>query len=195
MVRTLCFQLTCPNPVHMYIMAVRHVHHTCRGRALSPFVSARTCRIMELHTHRRAGYNRRKARSQRMAPVNIAMIVLTVLMYCMSTVHIALALRVNLIAFFDQHAIEGGVTILDNQGDPLVWIQIMLELVNVSRPHCCRGVPRLRCCLLALSPVPDGGRYSVLEDVGALGQRLASPHFPSCLHLGRARYVQHCVTV
>ena len=62
------------------------------------------------------------------------MIVLTVLMYCMSTVHIALALQVNLIAFFDQHAIEGGLTILDEQGDALVWVQIMLELLNVGCP-------------------------------------------------------------
>ncbi|KAH9933641.1 uncharacterized protein BXZ73DRAFT_101025 [Epithele typhae] len=71
-----------------------------------------------------------KRRPQRMARTNIIMIVLTVLMYCMSTVHIALALRVNLIAFFEQHAIEGGTTILDDQGSPLVWVQIGLELLN-----------------------------------------------------------------
>ena len=52
MVRTLCFQMTSPNPVDMCIMAVRHVHNTCRRRALSSFVSVGTCRIMELHTHR-----------------------------------------------------------------------------------------------------------------------------------------------
>lgn len=79
--------------------------------------------------------NSNKRRSQRLAPTNVVMITLIVLMYCMSTIHIALALRVNLIAFFDQHAIEGGVTIFDDQGDPLVWIQIMLELLNVSRRY------------------------------------------------------------
>ena len=60
------------------------------------------------------------------------MICLTVLMYCMSTVHIALALRLDLIAFFDEHVIEGGPSILDDQGNALNYIQICLELINVS---------------------------------------------------------------
>ena len=60
------------------------------------------------------------------------MITLTFLMYLLGTVHVALALRVDLIAFFDQHAIEGGVTIFDDQGDLLVWLQIMIELLNVG---------------------------------------------------------------
>ncbi|KAI0749974.1 hypothetical protein C8Q80DRAFT_1120074 [Daedaleopsis nitida] len=71
-----------------------------------------------------------KQRSTERSVANVVMIVLTVLMYLMSTVHIALALRVNLIAFFDQHATEGGLTIFDNQGDPLVWVQIGMELLN-----------------------------------------------------------------
>ncbi|KAI0749967.1 hypothetical protein C8Q80DRAFT_1066899, partial [Daedaleopsis nitida] len=75
-------------------------------------------------------HGNKKRRSKRLAPMNVVMITLTVLMYCMSTIHVALAMRVNLIAFFDQHAIEGGLTIFDDQGDPLVWIQIMLELLN-----------------------------------------------------------------
>ena len=66
-----------------------------------------------------------------MAITNLVMITLTVLMYCMSTAHIALALRADLIAFFEQHAIEGGPNILNDQGDALVWVQNMLELINV----------------------------------------------------------------
>ena len=70
------------------------------------------------------------------------MIALTLLMYFMGTIHVALAIRVDLIAFFDQHAIEGGVTIFDDQGDRLVWLQIMIELLDVSLPP---PPPRL-CC-------------------------------------------------
>ena len=77
---------------------------------------------------------RRKRREQRLQRTNLAMIALTLLMYFMGTIHVALALRVDLIAFFDQHAIEGGVTIFDDQGDRLVWLQIMIELLNVSIP-------------------------------------------------------------
>ncbi|KAH9934479.1 uncharacterized protein BXZ73DRAFT_100671 [Epithele typhae] len=72
----------------------------------------------------------RKSRKQRMARTNLVMTALTVLMYCMSTVHVAMALRVDLMAFFDQHAIEGGLSILEEQGDPLIWGQICLELIN-----------------------------------------------------------------
>ena len=70
------------------------------------------------------------------------MIASMLLMYCLGAAQIALVLHVDLIAFFDQHAIEGGVTIFDDQGDRLVWLQIMIELLNVSLPP---PPPRL-CC-------------------------------------------------
>ena len=57
------------------------------------------------------------------------MIASTLLMYCLGTAQIALVLHVDLIAFFDQHAIEGGDTILNNQGSRFAW---MLQLLNVS---------------------------------------------------------------
>ncbi len=61
------------------------------------------------------------------------MTVLTVIMYCLSTAHLALSLQQNLIAFFDQHAADGGLTILNDQGHPLVYCQITIEVINVSR--------------------------------------------------------------
>ena len=57
------------------------------------------------------------------------MIASTLLMYCLGTAQIALVLHVDLIAFFDQHAIEGGDTILNDQGSRFAW---MLQLLNVS---------------------------------------------------------------
>ena len=60
------------------------------------------------------------------------MIASTLLMYCLGTAQIALVLHVDLIAFFDQHAIEGGDTILNDQGNRFAWIQTMLQLLNVS---------------------------------------------------------------
>lgn len=60
------------------------------------------------------------------------MVVLTVLMYALSTTHIALSMRQNLIAFFDQHAADGGHTILNDPNDPLVYSQIAIEIINVS---------------------------------------------------------------
>ena len=60
------------------------------------------------------------------------MLALTVLMYSLSTVHIALSCRQNLIAFFDQHAAEGGLSILNDQGNPIVYVQIAVEVINVS---------------------------------------------------------------
>ena len=53
-------------------------------------------------------------------------------MYCMGTTQIALVLYAGLIAFFDQHAIEGSLTIFDDQGNRIVWIPVMLQLLNVS---------------------------------------------------------------
>ena len=37
-----------------------------------------------------------------------------------------------LIAFFDQHAADGGHTILNDPNDPLVYSQIAIEIINVS---------------------------------------------------------------
>ena len=59
------------------------------------------------------------------------MVALTVLMYCITTAHIALALRITIIALFDEHAIEGGPSIFDDLGNPLGYMQIALELFNV----------------------------------------------------------------
>ncbi|TBU52727.1 hypothetical protein BD310DRAFT_952553 [Dichomitus squalens] len=50
----------------------------------------------------------------------------------LSTVHIALSLRQNLIAFFAQHAAEGALSILNDQGNPIVYMQILIEVVNDS---------------------------------------------------------------
>ena len=74
----------------------------------------------------------RKRREQRLQRSNLLMIASTVLMYCMGTVQVALALHVDLIAFFDQHAIEGGVTIFDDEGNRFTLIPIMLQCFNVS---------------------------------------------------------------
>ena len=44
-------------------------------------------------------------------------------MYSMGTIHVAFALHVDLVAFFDQHAIEGGGTIFNDQGNRFDWLQ------------------------------------------------------------------------
>ena len=44
----------------------------------------------------------KQRKTENKSAANLAMIILTILMYCMSTVHIALALQVTLVAFFDQ---------------------------------------------------------------------------------------------
>ena len=74
----------------------------------------------------------RKRREQRLQRSNLLMIASTLIMYCMSTAQVALVLQVDLIAFFDQHAIEGGVSILDDQGNRFTWIQNMLQFFNVG---------------------------------------------------------------
>ena len=60
------------------------------------------------------------------------MVFLTVLMYGLSTTHIALSLRQTLIAFFNQHAADGGDTILNDPGNPITYSSIAIEVVNVS---------------------------------------------------------------
>lgn len=50
---------------------------------------------------------------------------LTILMYCMSTVHITLSIRAAVRAFFLQH--EG-----ESEKDPTVWVQLLLEFLNVG---------------------------------------------------------------
>ena len=67
---------------------------------------------------------------------NTVMLLLTLLMYSLSTAHIALSLRQNLIAFFDQHAAEGSLSILNDQGNPIVYTQIAIEVINVSSSLC-----------------------------------------------------------
>ena len=60
------------------------------------------------------------------------MVCATLAMYSLATAHVGLSLRQNLIAFFDQKAADGGRTILNDQGDPLVYSQITIEIINVS---------------------------------------------------------------
>ena len=79
------------------------------------------------------------------------MLVLTLVMYSLSTVHIALSFRQNLIAFFDQHAADGGLSILNDQGNPIVYTQIAVEVINVSMGlylHVRYHAYRLRCSYL-----------------------------------------------
>lgn len=95
------------------------------------------------------------------------MITLIMLMYCMSTVHIALALQVNLIAFFNQHAIEGGLTILDDQGNPLVWVQIMLELLNVG--DCLSGRVLFLPCVMSDCGAAFSASWAMQSYVGGHG--------------------------
>ena len=66
---------------------------------------------------------------QRMERTNLIMVVLTVLMYSLSTVHIALFLSVDFSVFFDKNAVSG------EDSDPRVWMQVVLELVNVSNVY------------------------------------------------------------
>lgn len=61
------------------------------------------------------------------------MIAITVIMYSLSTAHMGISLSQNLIGFFEQDAARGGLTILNDQGSPLVYSQIAIEIVNVSK--------------------------------------------------------------
>lgn len=56
----------------------------------------------------------------------------TIAMYGLSTTHIALSLKQNLIAFFEQDAASGRLTILNDPGNRLVYSQIAIETINVS---------------------------------------------------------------
>ncbi|KAH9933968.1 uncharacterized protein BXZ73DRAFT_46061 [Epithele typhae] len=58
------------------------------------------------------------------------MIALIVIMYCMSTAHTALGLRINLIALTKQHGLNSGNSILSTRGTSLMWIEECLEMVN-----------------------------------------------------------------
>lgn len=53
-------------------------------------------------------------------------------MYSLSTVHIALSLRQNLVGFFDEDAVNGGLTTFNDPRTYLLICQTSLELVNVS---------------------------------------------------------------
>ncbi|KAJ3804933.1 hypothetical protein F5876DRAFT_82409 [Lentinula aff. lateritia] len=58
------------------------------------------------------------------------MTILTVVMYCISTVHLALSVRMNLVALFTQKAADGGETLYDDQGSPLYFGQVAFEVIN-----------------------------------------------------------------
>ncbi|EIM91636.1 uncharacterized protein STEHIDRAFT_128452 [Stereum hirsutum FP-91666 SS1] len=51
-------------------------------------------------------------------------------MYSLSTAHMSISLSQNLIGFFEQDAARGGITILNDQGSPLVYSQIAIEITN-----------------------------------------------------------------
>ncbi|KAJ3852447.1 hypothetical protein EV368DRAFT_15544, partial [Lentinula lateritia] len=61
---------------------------------------------------------------------NTIMTILTVVMYCISTVHLALSVRMNLVALFTQKAADGGETLYDDQGSPLYFGQVAFEVIN-----------------------------------------------------------------
>ncbi|KAF7790562.1 hypothetical protein EIP86_001518, partial [Pleurotus ostreatoroseus] len=59
-----------------------------------------------------------------------AFISLTVVMYSISTVHVALSLKQCLIAFFEQNATNGGLTVLNDPASPWQVGQPSLAMVN-----------------------------------------------------------------
>ncbi|KAJ3819758.1 hypothetical protein F5880DRAFT_1509907 [Lentinula raphanica] len=61
---------------------------------------------------------------------NMIMTTLTVFMYIMSTVHLALSLRMNLVALFKQKAADGQESLYDDQGSPLYFGQVAIEVIN-----------------------------------------------------------------
>ncbi|KAJ4473729.1 hypothetical protein J3R30DRAFT_713404 [Lentinula aciculospora] len=69
-------------------------------------------------------------RHKRKEITNIIMTLLTVIMYCISTVHLALSVRMNLVALFVQKAADGGETLYDDQGSPLYFGQVAFEVIN-----------------------------------------------------------------
>ncbi|KAL5513582.1 hypothetical protein ACEPAH_3981 [Sanghuangporus vaninii] len=71
-----------------------------------------------------------KRRERRATIANQVMTFTTVAMYGLSTTHIALSLKQNLIAFFEQDAASGRLTILNDPGNRLVYSQIAIETIN-----------------------------------------------------------------
>ena len=131
------------------------------------------------------------------------MVVLTVLMYGLSTTHIALSLRQTLIAFFNQHAADGGDTILNDPGNPITYSSIAIEVVNVSfHVSFLRFVHGGKAflsdidvtshqCLIGVSsvseplwiwPTPRSGLHRPLENLGTLGKGPSHHHPSSILH-------------
>ena len=62
------------------------------------------------------------------------MITITVLMFVFSTVHILLSVRAGITAFCGQT--PGSHALIESPNDPTVWIQLLLELLNVSTALC-----------------------------------------------------------
>ena len=72
-----------------------------------------------------------------MERTNLVMIALTGLMYVLSTVHIALLIRVDFGVLFDDQAADGasrGTTSNEN-ADPRVLTQAVMEVANVSSAY------------------------------------------------------------
>lgn len=90
------------------------------------------------------------------------MTILTVIMYSLSTAHLALSMQQNLIAFFDQQAADGRLSILNDQGNPLVYCQIAIEVVNVSNFLLHRQLPGRLTVRLSVSF--ERKRSSILLD-------------------------------
>ena len=72
-----------------------------------------------------------------MERTNLVMIALTVLMYVLSTVHIALLIRVDFGVLFDGQATNGasGNTTSNENADPRVLTQAVMEVANVSSAY------------------------------------------------------------
>ena len=149
----------------------------------------------------------RKRQTRRTSLINMIMVVLTVLMYGLSTTHIALSLRQTLIAFFNQHAADGGDTILNDPGNPITYSSIAIEVVNVSFPSlsCASCMVERRFlsdidvtshqCLIGVSsvseplwiwPTPRLGLHRPLENLGTLGKGPSHHHPSSILHCRRS---------
>ncbi|KAJ3931792.1 MAG: hypothetical protein NXY57DRAFT_1038910 [Lentinula lateritia] len=58
------------------------------------------------------------------------MTILTVVMYCISAVHLALSARMNLAALFTQKAADVGEALYDVQGSPFYFGQVAFEVIN-----------------------------------------------------------------
>ena len=60
------------------------------------------------------------------------MIILTVAMYSLSLVHMAFVMQVELVALFEQGAIEGHPSLFNDETSPLKYLQNGVALLNVS---------------------------------------------------------------